>query len=893
MEPEKTEKSSQEPISVRRNEENQTRPAKSRPSNREQGSLVEDTSSRPASVNRRLRRREKETERGGFSGKAAPTVTMVRSPPGLGPAGGEERREGRERREEKEVIVGRSGVKSGSADWRREGAPGPKLAAHSGGGRERGGDGAVGSPPAPLRAVPATATAASLRTEGGEDRRVLSGRAGGRGREGRGAGGGESRRRNPDRRGPRDGGDNRRREHRLEERALEEEVKDGEREGQKSERPKEGYKSEGAQWRRQEEGEGLAEGEENGVIASLQDSYGFIRCAQRDARIFFHFSGLKGCREDELRERGGVAFIVKPDPRRDRLIAANVRILPPGREVKFVQDDDGQRAHGVVARNPSPYHEGLISYTAPDADDEQSPPKTLTIPFNRTALVSPDHTPSLGCEVKFGILRDRHTGSKRAAHVVVTAPPQTHKYTGVVIMLKSNFGFVKCCERTEDIFFHVSSVQDEWVGETETIKIASGAVEEDSTVGESDEEPKELRPGDASKRTPVPRTQRAIRIGDEVEAWVSGERGASGGPGGGREHAVRVLRLPPGSVKFETVHPERLNGTCVRRVHDSKSQLPPHGGEQQGSGVEMGRIEYRSPADCGRDSVGEGTSGECEPVSVLGVSYTRAALEDPRLNPRAGEEVTFSLTTCLRTGTTRATQVCLRRYHGMVAYLKGPFGFIESEGLIAVLREERLREPSSPAAQEKAEEKEGELEGGESSKEPEGGGSKEAGKPRLFFHISEVEDKSVILREGDEVEFIVVKHPVRNEKMARKIVRTCAAPPKETQTPSKTAEEAPVFRSRFENSNMKEKTPSCERISLLPNSSPGFTFGRGKALKDIACLNLPIGLQASLKERLLRSLPTSRPASPGIKTPTGLGSNNVVKKLNMAAPAFVPKQCED
>ena len=31
-------------------------------------------------------------------------------------------------------------------------------------------------------------------------------------------------------------------------------------------------------------------GREQGVVAALRDGFGFIRCAQRDMRMFFHFN---------------------------------------------------------------------------------------------------------------------------------------------------------------------------------------------------------------------------------------------------------------------------------------------------------------------------------------------------------------------------------------------------------------------------------------------------------------------------------------------------------------------------------------------------------------------------------------------------------------------------
>lgn len=47
---------------------------------------------------------------------------------------------------------------------------------------------------------------------------------------------------------------------------------------------------------------------------------------------------------------------------------------------------------------------------------------------------------------------------RRATSVVVTAAPVEARQLGQVIMVKTNFGFIKCCERAEDLFFHFTAV---------------------------------------------------------------------------------------------------------------------------------------------------------------------------------------------------------------------------------------------------------------------------------------------------------------------------------------------------------------------------------------------------------------------------------------------------
>lgn len=57
---------------------------------------------------------------------------------------------------------------------------------------------------------------------------------------------------------------------------------------------------------------------EHGVIAALKEGYGFIKCADRDARLFFHYSELLDP-ENEISINDEVMFTV-----------AQVRLGPGG-----------------------------------------------------------------------------------------------------------------------------------------------------------------------------------------------------------------------------------------------------------------------------------------------------------------------------------------------------------------------------------------------------------------------------------------------------------------------------------------------------------------------------------------------------------------------------------
>jgi cold shock CspA family protein len=189
------------------------------------------------------------------------------------------------------------------------------------------------------------------------------------------------------------------------------------------------WKSEKAQTVRREQAQ-----EEQGCIAMLKDSYGFVTCVGRDERLFFHFTMLQGCREGDLQQGAEVAFRTREDRAKNRLVAYAVRLLPPGTvqvgvcvSVRACGECVGgpvvtchrracgrgawmcaqrqwpemevERVRGVLERAATAEADGLLSYTATDtdrpkhyADGARAPQQrhaTATVPFAASELTVP------------------------------------------------------------------------------------------------------------------------------------------------------------------------------------------------------------------------------------------------------------------------------------------------------------------------------------------------------------------------------------------------------------------------------------------------------------------------------------------------------------------------
>ncbi|XP_068997497.1 cold shock domain-containing protein E1 isoform X8 [Embiotoca jacksoni] len=139
-----------------------------------------------------------------------------------------------------------------------------------------------------------------------------------------------------------------------------------------------------------------------------------------------------------------------------------------------------------------------------------------------------------------------------------------------------------------------------------------------------------------------------------------------------RNHAVRIKKLPKGTVSFHTQSEQRFVGVVEKEVVASSTKnASPTKGKEKGKVVEKeaeeGVIAYE---DCG---------------VKLTVPYHTKDLEGGG-HPQAGDKVEFSVNEVKRTGLQSAVSIRVlnrnasnaKRLHGFVATLKDNFGFIET-----------------------------------------------------------------------------------------------------------------------------------------------------------------------------------------------------------------------
>lgn len=264
------------------------------------------------------------------------------------------------------------------------------------------------------------------------------------------------------------------------------------------------------------------EDRENGVIASTKDGYGFIRCADRDARMFFHFSEML---EPELDVRQGeeVEFTVIQDPASpSRQVAIRIVRLPKG-SVTF-ESIRPEKCTGTIEKEPAMYKSpgknkdndpGIIMY---DVNGTKQ-----MIPYTGKAIQG--NLPKYGDKVEFQIEESKRNNTKTAVNVKVVIKNQsTSKLHGFIATLKESFGFIETAEHNKEVFFHFSNFDGE--------------------------------PGD-------------IDVGDEVEYTLARKTN--------KVSAESIRKLPSGTVAPEEVVPGVLDGKiirCMRIVNPEQDEYP-------------------------------------------------------------------------------------------------------------------------------------------------------------------------------------------------------------------------------------------------------------------------------------------------------------------------------
>ncbi|XP_051524325.1 cold shock domain-containing protein E1-like isoform X3 [Myxocyprinus asiaticus] len=351
-----------------------------------------------------------------------------------------------------------------------------------------------------------------------------------------------------------------------------------------------------------------------GVVCATKEAFGFIERGDVVKEIFFHYSEFKGDLE-ALQAGDDVEFTIKE--RNGKEVATDVRLLPQGTVI--FEDISIETFEGTVIKvipkvptknqnDPLPGRIGArINFTDKELLFGEKDTKS------KVTLLEGDH-------VQFNISTDRRDKLERATNIDIL--PDTFNFTkearemGVIAAMRDGFGFIKCVDRDARMFFHFSEVLEE----------------------------------------------SQLHISDEVEFTVVPDMLSAQ-----RNHAVRIQKLPKGTVSFHTQSDLRFVGLvekeAVPATTITKNSSPSKGKEKD---AEEGLIAF--------EDIGVKQSIPYHIKDLEGAVY-----------PQLGDKVEFSISEVKRTGQQSAVSikilnrtVCSKRLLGYIATLKDNFGFIET-----------------------------------------------------------------------------------------------------------------------------------------------------------------------------------------------------------------------
>ncbi|XP_057296405.1 cold shock domain-containing protein E1-like isoform X2 [Hydractinia symbiolongicarpus] len=391
---------------------------------------------------------------------------------------------------------------------------------------------------------------------------------------------------------------------------------------------------------------------EKGVIEKLLNSYGFVECASTGGRVFFHYSEYDGD-PNNLLVGDCLEFSLTNDPRNNKLLAIKLSKLPPGSVVvESVSEEECVGRVEVEPRltrngeHPDPSTLGRVSY---DKNGE-----FFFLPFTIHDIEKGEQIRK-GDNVLFYVATNKRTGSLKARRIryIADALKKTKMVQGIISSLKESFGFIERADVVAEIFFHYSEFN-----------------------------------GDINE----------VMIGDDVEFHLQDRQG--------KEIAVKVKKLPAGTVVFEDISQNRHRGHVIKAINTRALN-------NSVDGHLTGMIEYQGKTDTHEVLFGD---RDTEDDIIL----------------QKGDVVEFNVSTDRRDKLQRAVNiklisVCVKngqtRDYGVVSSLKDGFGFIKCT-------DQDLS---------------------------------------IFFHFSEVLEQSHIINIGDEVEFTIENDPISRRQHATRI----------------------------------------------------------------------------------------------------------------------------
>ncbi|XP_066924328.1 cold shock domain-containing protein E1-like [Clytia hemisphaerica] len=388
---------------------------------------------------------------------------------------------------------------------------------------------------------------------------------------------------------------------------------------------------------------------EKGIVEKLLNSYGFVECATTGNRVFFHYSEFEGD-PNHLQVGDCLDFVLTTDPRNNKPIAIKLNKLPAGSVV--VETLSEESCIGRIEMEAKPQRNGEAESTLGRVSYDKSG-EFFFLPFSLND-VAKGETINKGDTVEFYIATNKRTGSMKARKIRYSDPAkQVKTVQGIVSSLKEAYGFIERADVVDEIFFHYS--------------------EYSADINE-------------------------LMIGDDVQFNLQDRLG--------KEIAVSIKKLSPGTVVFEDISENRFKGHVIKAIG-------PKSMNSSMDGQLTGMIEYQ---------------GKTDTHEVL---FGDRDMEDDIILQK-GDVVEFNVSTDRRDKLQRAVNiklisVCLKngqtREVGVVSSLKEGFGFIKC------------------ADQDLS----------------------------IFFHFSEVLEQSHLINLGDEVEFTIQNDQISQRQHATRI----------------------------------------------------------------------------------------------------------------------------
>ncbi|KAJ7393843.1 Cold shock domain-containing protein E1 [Desmophyllum pertusum] len=357
---------------------------------------------------------------------------------------------------------------------------------------------------------------------------------------------------------------------------------------------------------------------EMGVVVSLKDGFGFIKCCDRDARMFFHYSELLDSAH-QIQVADEVEFAVSEDMSTiKRLHAIRVRVVPKG--TIQMENISSQIYEGYIEREP------CYNSRSPRKDSNRETESGLInccidgvrelLPFDVNSFELRGAA-QFGDLVEFNLSESQRTGFRKAVNVTVVKRNNEMRHKGFVATLKENFGFLETSEHDKEVFFHYS---------------------------EYDGDPNELI------------------LGDEMEYTIRCKNG--------KVSAEMLVKLPQGTIIQEEILPEVYLGKVLRSLRRADPQQVEY----------AGLIERITSEDQDSEEENE-VEQESDKDMSFTIEYGITSLVDKKTVLQYGDKVRFQVGVDKHTGKEIAMKVVSvrQRVRARVESVKGQFGFIGYE----------------------------------------------------------------------------------------------------------------------------------------------------------------------------------------------------------------------